>query len=150
MLKSLALAASLVIALSSAPAAAQSDGGTLLAPGGLAASEWQSVIHNQIQAFRDLNPAVAFSYSAASFHETFKTPEDFFVTILNSGYAPVMDSQSESFGPYDQVAPDTVYQDVKFVAKDNQYYEAVYGLTHEVDGWRVETVVLAKTPGVGV
>jgi len=149
MVKLVTLGTVLVLALSASPAVAQSDPAPI-SPGGLAAAEWQDVIHNQIQAFRDGDAAVAFSYSASSFHDAFKTADDFFVTIANAGYEPLIDSQSETFGSYDQVSPDMVYQDVKFVAKDNQYYDAIYGLKREPDGWRVEAVVLAKQPGVGI
>lgn len=148
MFKALALSLASALALASAPAVAQSQGP--VSPGGLAAAEWQGVIHNQLQAFRDLDASGAFSYSASSFHTAFKSPEDFFVTIANAGYAPLMDTQSETFGSYDLVNPDVVFQDVKFSGKDNQYYEAVYGLTREAGGWRVEAVVVTKMPGVGI
>lgn len=136
----------LVFALLAGPAVGQSA--PLEAPGDDAAA-WQAVIHSQVQAFRDQDPATAFSYSAAQFHTQFKTPEDFFLAIVNAGYAPMMESRSESFGPYEMITPDTVYQDVTFSGEDQKFYEAIYRLTRESAGWRVESVVLGEAPGTG-
>jgi uncharacterized protein DUF4864 len=148
MVRLLALGAAFAMALSAAPAVAQSQ--ALISPEGFVASQWQGVIHNQLEAFRDYDAAGAFSYSSADFHQKFTDPAEFFVTILNAGYAPLVDSRSETFGTYDRVGADMVYQVVKFVGEHNDYYAAVYGLKREPSGWRVYTVVLAKAAGVGV
>ncbi len=120
------------------------------APDAAAAAEWQAVIHSQIQAFRDHDAPTALSYAAASFHQMYPDPQAFFVAIISAGYAPIMESRSESFGPYEQPAPDVVYQDVKIVGNDQSLYEALYRLDKEDAGWRVTGVQLSKTPGVGV
>ena len=113
-------------------------------------ADWQGVIHSQIQAFRDHDAVAALSYAAATFHKTYADPNQFFAAIVGAGYGPIVDSRSETFGPYAMMAADVVYQDVKFVGKDQALYEAVYRLGREPDGWRVEGVELVKTPGVGV
>jgi len=71
------------------------------------------------------------------------------VAILNAGYAPIMDSRSESFGPYEVMSADVVDQDVKFVGKDQSLYEAIYRLQREAGGWRVEAVTMIKKADVG-
>jgi hypothetical protein len=113
-------------------------------------SEWQLPIAGQILAFRRHDAPGALFFAAASFHATFADPNDFFAAIVNSGYAPIMNSTSQSFGPYQLVAPDQVLQDVKLIGTDQSIYEAIYALTREADGWRVSGVQLAKTPGIGV
>jgi hypothetical protein len=141
--KWLGVVVAMAMAVLSLPAWAQSQAPTVTP----APAEWQVVIEAQVQAFRDHDAAAAFSYSAAPFHTTYKDPEEFFLAIVNAGYAPMMESQSESFGPYELVTPTIVYQDVKFVGRDQSFYEAIYRLTKEPAGWRVESVQLGKAPG---
>lgn len=113
-------------------------------------TEWQAVISGQIQAFRDHNAPVAFSYAAAPFQTGFPSPESFFVAIIGSGYAPIMDSRSHSFGAFHMLTPEAVIQIVKLVDKDQRLFEAAYQMVHEEAGWRVSGVQLTKTPGIGV
>src|SRR5690348_13478338 len=87
----------LVVAVTmlTSPGLAQSEGPSPPTTG--AATEWQSVIHQQVQAFRDHDAATALSFAAAPFHQQFSDPEAFLLAILNAGYAPIMESRSESF-----------------------------------------------------
>jgi len=145
------------LALLSAPAFAQSEmpsmpsarAPAITAPIAAEIAEWQSVIHNQVQAFRDHDGAAALSYAAAPFHRQFKDPTEFMVAILNAGYAPIMDSRSESFGSYEVMAADVVDQDVKFVGNDQSLYEAIYRLQKEAEGWRVQSVLMVKKADIG-
>ena len=113
-----------------------------------AASEWQGVITGQVEAFRVHDAPVAQSFAGATFKASFTDPEQFFMAIMSWGYAPIMESRSHSFGPYELVEPNVVLQNVKFVGNDLALYEAVYQLNKEADGWRVGGVQLIKTPGV--
>jgi hypothetical protein len=113
------------------------------------AAEWQGVIHSQAQAFREYDAAGALSYAVESFKKIYPNPEAFFVAIIGAGYAPIMNSRSESFGDYQVVSPEIVFQDVKFVGKDQGLYDAVYQLHKEAEGWRVQAVQLSKLPDVG-
>ncbi|MEO8759147.1 MAG: DUF4864 domain-containing protein [Devosia sp.] len=125
-------------------------GGTVALADDPAATEWQAVIAGQIQAFRDHDAPAALSFASAEFHKTFPDPNDFFIAIINSGYTPIMTSRSQTFGPYQLVAPDKVLQEVKLTGNDQNIYEAVYQLSKEADGWRVHSVQLVKVPGLGV
>jgi hypothetical protein len=111
---------------------------------------WQDVITSQVEAFRARDAAAAFSYAAETFHQTFATPQDFFLVIVSSGYAPIMDSKSHSFGEYKQFRADLVQQLVTFVGTDQKLYQSIYELALEPEGWRVTAVQLVQTPGVGV
>jgi Domain of unknown function (DUF4864) len=143
------LLATPVAAQSEAPSIPDASAPAVSAPDAAAVAEWQGVVHSQIQAFRDHDGAAALSYAAAAFHELYKDPSDFLVAILNAGYAPIMESRSDSFGPYQMLAPDVVDQDVKFVGNDQSLYEAIYRLQKEAGGWRVEAVQLVKKTDVG-
>lgn len=115
-----------------------------------AEEEWQLVITSQVQAFRDRDAAEAMSYAAAPFHTRFSTPEEFFIVIMGSGYAPIMDSRSHSFGEFQMIDEKTVAQQVRFSGGDQKVYEAVYVLGREAAGWRVQGVQLAPTAALGV
>jgi hypothetical protein len=140
----LPLIAAIVALLMLSPVAAQ-EAGPAPAP-----AEWQEVISSQIQAFRDKDAPGALSYAGAMFKAAYADPREFFIAIIASGYAPIMESRSHSFGDYQLSAPGQVFQDVKFVGNDQALYEAIYQLGREPDGWRVHGVQLVRTPGVGV
>ena len=114
------------------------------------AAPWQDVITSQVQAFRDHDAPAALSFAGQGFQTRFKSAEEFFVTIMGSGYAPIMQSRSHSFGPFQKIDDKTVAQQVRFAGADQRLYEAVYVLVEEEAGWRVQGVQLAKTAAVGI
>lgn len=120
------------------------------APAEAQPADWQSVIDHQVQAFRDHDAAAALSDAAKVFHDAYQDPAAFFTAIMTAGYQPIMESQSDSFGDYQMLAPDTVLQRVSFVGKDQTLYDAIYQMGHEEGGWRVEGVQLMKAAGMGV
>jgi hypothetical protein len=136
------LLATLLLALFAAPAFAQ-DATTPEAP-------WQDVITGQIQAFRDSDAPTAFSFAGAGFQTTFPSAEVFFQAIITSGYAPIMESSSHSFGPFQMVSPAAVTQRVDFIGKSQERYTAVYQMTEEPAGWRVQGVQLVKEAGIAI
>jgi hypothetical protein len=111
---------------------------------------WQQVISSQIQAFRDGDAPAAFSYAGAAFQATFPSAEVFFSAIVGSGYAPIMESVSHSFGAHRILGARGVIQEVRLIGKDQERYGAIYQLTEEEAGWRVQGVQLFKQPGLAV
>ena len=111
---------------------------------------WQDVITSQIQAFRDHDAPAALSYAGKGFQATFPSPEAFFVSIISSGYAPIMESSSHSFGEFTLVGDTSVAQEVRLLGKDQKFYEALYLLAKEETGWRVQGVRLVLTEAVGI
>lgn len=105
------------------------------------AADWQSVITRQIEAFRAADGAAALSCAGESFREGFKDPADFYQYIVNSDYQPITASRSHSFGDF-QVGetPDTVLQIVIITASDQRVYKALYEMTREKSGWKVQGV----------
>ena len=128
------------VLLFAAPAAAQDDP---------MAAQWQAVITEQVEAFRSHDAPGAFHYAAASFHQSFASPDEFVRAIREWGYEAIMDSRAHSFGPYEQVSANVVLQAVRFTGPDSALYEAIYQLNREADGWRVGGVQLRKTAGMG-
>jgi len=111
---------------------------------------WQGVITSQIEAFRMKDAKGAFQWAGAGFQVAFPSPEAFFIAIVGSGYAPIMESRSHSFGSFRKLGDKAVVQEVKFVGNDQGLYEAFYMLAEEANGWRVQGVQLAKQAGVGI
>jgi hypothetical protein len=120
------------------------------APEVVTMTPWQDVISGQIQAFRDHDAPVAFSFAGAGFQVTYPSAEAFFNAIVTSGYAPIMESKSHSFGPYEMVGEMGVVQEVRFTGLDQSLYRAVYQLTKEPEGWRVQGVQLVKEAGIAI
>lgn len=115
-----------------------------------AVEPWQAVISSQIEAFRTKDAPGAFQYAGAGFQVSFPSAEAFFIAIISSGYSPIMESRSHSFGGFQMVGDNAVLQQVKFLGNDQGLYEAVYQLAQEPGGWRVQGVQLVRQPGVGI
>jgi Domain of unknown function (DUF4864) len=115
-----------------------------------APTPWQDVITSQVQAFRDHDAKAALSFAGQGFQAAFPSPESFYVSIMSSGYAPIGLSASHSFGTFQMVGDKSVAQVVKFLGAKQELYEAIYLLTEEPMGWRVQGVQLAKTPAIGI
>ena len=123
------------------PAAGQDD-----------AAPWQATVTGQIEAFRAQDGAAALSFAAKGFRTQFEgQPEAFYMAIIATGYQPIVDSRSHTFGEFTKVSDDIVMQVVKLVGPDQGLYEALYQLGNEADeGWRVLGVALKKEAGVGI
>lgn len=111
---------------------------------------WQVAITAQIQAFRDRDAPTAFSFAGAGFQTAFPTAEAFFESIVRSGYAPIAASLSHSFGSFERVGDTGVVQGVRFIAPDQSIYGALYQMTEEEAGWRVQGVQLFRQDGVAI
>lgn len=111
---------------------------------------WQGVITGQIEAFRANDAAGAFQFAAAPFQTAFPNAEAFLATIIGSGYGPIADSTSHTFGSFTKLDERSVAQEVMLTGKDLSRFEAIYVLTEEEIGWRVSGVQLAKTPGLSI
>jgi len=111
---------------------------------------WQAVVTGQINAFRVGDGAAALGFAGAGFKTRYSDPDAFVVDIARSGYAPIMTSVSHSFGKFDKIDEKTVMQVVKFVGPNQTFYEALYQLGLEADGWRVEGVALKQSADISV
>ena len=113
-------------------------------------ASWQAVITSQIQAFRDHDAPAAFSHAGVAFQAAFPNAETFFFAIIESGYAPIMESSTHSFGRFWRGGEEAVMQRVRFIGNDQSLYDAVYQLTEESGEWRVQGVQLTLLDGVAI
>jgi hypothetical protein len=104
-------------------------------------TEWQSVITRQIEAFRASDGTAALNCAGQSFRDAFKNPTEFYEFIANSEYSPIVKSSSHTFGEF-KIAEDeaTVLQIVSITGRDQRVYKAIYEMTRETDGWKVQGV----------
>ena len=115
------------------------------------ALEWQAVVTGQIEAFRSGDGVAALELAGAGFKARYSDPARFYADILASGYRPIVESRSHSFGEFNEVSDTAVLQVVRFVGPDQGLYEALYQMANEPDvGWRVQGVLLRKEAGVGI
>jgi hypothetical protein len=101
---------------------------------------WQSVITRQIEAFRAADAAGALSCAGSTFRDAFKDPKQFYEFIANSDYGPLVKSTSHSFGEFQVGEGDSVLQIVTITGSDQRVYKAMYEMSRETDGWKVQGV----------
>jgi hypothetical protein len=112
---------------------------------------WQAVVTGQIEAFRAGDGAAALKLAGAGFKEQFRDPDIFLAAVVASGYGPIVESRSHSFGEFTKLSDTAVMQVVRFVGSDQGLYEALYQMVDEPDtGWRVQGVALRRQEGVGI
>jgi hypothetical protein len=113
---------------------------------------WRETITGQIQALRGSDGVAALALAGAGFRANYlDRPEQFLEDITRSGYAPIGQSRSHSFGTHRELTPGAVVQEVEFVDRDGRVWEAIYQLVDERDeGWRVQGVILRSTEGLGI
>lgn len=115
-----------------------------------ASTEPQTIIQNQIQAFRAGEDAKAYSYAAPSISNFFPTV-DSFMTMVKKGYSPVWQPQDFQFGIEKQLAPGQVMQEVNIIANDGTAWTALYSLIKQNDGsWKINGVQLLKADGASI
>lgn len=129
----------------SAPAAAQDAQSAPALEDG-----WQAVITEQITAFRNGDAAAALELAGSGFKQNYADPDRFMQDILSWGYEPILQSVSHSFGEYRPGGEGLVLQIVQVIGNDQGYYEAMYQLGYEQDGWRIQGVALSEKQGVGI
>ena len=113
---------------------------------------WRDTVTGQIVALRGGDGAAALSFAGAAFRANYQAdPQRFVDDIARSGYRPIGQSRSHSFGAYRELAPGAVLQVVEFIDKDGRVWEAIYQLVDERDeGWRIQGVALRSTEGLGI
>lgn len=111
---------------------------------------WQGVISAQIEAFRTGDATGAFGYAAAGFKLSFPDAEMFYAAILGTGYAPIAQSSTHSFGQFRMVDEAQVMQIVRLLGAEDGRFDALYQLVREPDGWRVQGVQLQKSTAIDI
>lgn len=113
-------------------------------------SGWQTVISDQINAFRAGNAEAALELAGSGFKRTYQDPMRFMNDVTAMGYEPILRSVSHSFGEFRPLSDSVVLQVVQVIGSDQGYYEALYQLGMEADGWRIIGVALSAKSGVAI
>jgi hypothetical protein len=112
---------------------------------------WREAVTGQIVALRSGDGETALSFAGAGFRAAYEDPQRFVDDIARSGYGPIVDSRSHSFGTFRELTTGVVVQEVEIVGTDGKVWEAIYQLADERDeGWRVQGVVLRGTESLGI
>jgi hypothetical protein len=138
----------------SGPALAQATPGNELAAepsaDAMAEAPWQDAITGQLEAFRRGDGAAALTFAASGFKQTYADPDQFFAAIVGSGYGPLVESRSHSFGEFTMISDTVVGQVVNMVGPDQRLYQALYQLVLEPEGWKIQGVALQQEQGLGI
>jgi len=92
----------------------------------------QGVIRAQEQAFVHDDAAAAYSYAAPAIKQIFPAP-DIFMSMVQSGYAPVYRHKSFEFGD-SKTEGSSVAQRVHIIDANGEAWEALYTLEQQADG----------------
>lgn len=116
----------------------------------IAHESWQEAITGQIEALRRADGAAARAFSGSGFQGPGTDPTAYVRWVRRTGYGPLIDSVSHAFGMFEQVGERRVLQIVTIVGFDHKIYEALYRLTLEADGWRVQEVRLRDSRALAI
>jgi hypothetical protein len=116
----------------------------------LNSNPWRQVVADQIQALHERDGTEALLYVVEDYRRQFAGRGDAFLeTVVKSGFRPIVEARSHSFGDCVRINDYTVVQVVHFVGPNQRLYEAEYQLMDEPgEGWRIEGVTLQLKPGI--
>lgn len=106
----------------------------------------QSVIEDQISAFKSKDYDRAFSHAAPTIKQIFKT-SDRFVGMVKNGYQALYNPDSYAFSRSIEQGG-SVYQEVIVTDQTGRQWQAVYTLKKQDDGtWKITGVKMDPTQG---
>jgi hypothetical protein len=108
---------------------------------------FQSIISNQIAAFRADDGERAYGFAAPTIQQIFPNAE-IFMNMVRQGYKPVYRPQRFTFGEAGIDPAGRPIQRVTIIGPDGVTYEALYTLERQSDGtWRILGCALLQRPG---
>ena len=82
---------------------------------------WRASVTGQIEALRSADGETALSFAGAAFRANYRSnPQRFVDDVARSGYGPIGQSRSHSFGASRELAPGVVLQEVEFIDADGR------------------------------
>jgi hypothetical protein len=113
-------------------------------------TQFQSIISDQIDAFRAGNGAKAFAFASPGLNRQFGSPE-IFMEMVRRGYQPVIDPRSFAFGPVTDEMGGRPTQVVTIIDRSGKSWTALYAFERQPDGsWRISGVILKEIEGESV
>lgn len=125
--------ATLALLVSFSPAAAQAEGG-----------DSRAVISSQLEAFLAGDFATAYAFASDDIKKLYPTL-DGFMSMVKSGYLPVLRPGNYAFGRTEEMADGRIVHEVLIRAPDGSDWTAVYFMELQEDGvWKIDGVNLRK------
>lgn len=104
----------------------------------------RNIISNQLESFLSGDFAQAYSYASDDIKQIFPTL-DRFMSMVKSGYLPVLRPGNYGFGRVEQLSDGRLVQEVLIRAPDGSDWTAVYFMELQDDGsWKVDGVNLKQ------
>lgn len=104
----------------------------------------RSIITNQLESFIARDYVTAYTYASPDIKRLFPTL-DRFMSMVQSGYDPVLRPGNYSFGRVENLADGRIVQEVLIRAPDGSDWTAIYFMEQQDDGsWKVDGVNLQK------
>jgi len=109
-----------------------------------AESEAQDVVSRQLEAFLSGDFETAYSFASPDIKQIFPSL-DRFMSMVRTGYLPVLRPGNYAFGRVETDAEGRLVQEVLIHAPDGTDYTAAYYMERQPDGaWKVDAVSLRK------
>ncbi len=106
----------------------------------------QSVVRDQLEAFKARDHERAYSHAAPNIRGYFDTV-DKFTSMVSRGYDPIYNSEGHVFGR-NTVINNEIYQEVIITDTAGKQWQAVYTLKQQEDGsWKITGVKLNPYKG---
>ena len=113
-------------------------------------TEFQSIITQQLEAFKADDANKAYSFAAPLVHKIFPDMQTF-MSMVQQGYPPVYRNKQYSFGGTSLDAAGRQYEKVEILGQDGVRYAARYYFEQQPDGsWKISGVVVALVSGSDV
>lgn len=104
----------------------------------------RAIITEQLESFLARDFERAYGYASEDIKRIFPTLERF-MSMVESGYLPVLRPGNYAFGRTEQMADGRIVQEVLIRAPDGSDWTAVYFMEQQADGsWKVDGVNLRK------
>ena len=104
----------------------------------------QDIVTRQLEAFLSGDYDRAYSYASPDIKRIFPTL-DRFMSMVQSGYLPVLRPGNYAFGRVEQMADGRIVWEVLIRGPDGSDYTAVYFMERQADGsWMVDGVNLRE------
>ena len=98
-------------------------------------SKTQEIIESQIQAFKDRNAELAYSFASPIIKLKFNNPQEF-MSMVKNFYEPVYNPKQYYFID-SKFFEGSIYHQLQIISQSNMSYLATYSLIKDENGWKI-------------
>ena len=98
-------------------------------------SKTQDIIENQIQAFKNKNAELAYSFASPMIKLKFNNPQEF-MSMVKSFYEPVYNPKQYYFID-SKYFEGSIYHQLQIISQSNMSYLATYSLIKDENEWKI-------------